>query len=203
MAAETTGIFVDQYGPGLSYLPGQRLSRCTCSNSKDHPGPKHSDGTWVGRSAPEIDIIEAQAVNDKGKKGHVSMSLQLAPYDAGYNMSTVEGGYEFYTDYAKLNTYTGAVYQQAASGVVETKRTVYEDSGAEFDTWGFEYKPGGDPDSYVTWMNGNDPMWRLNTVAIGPNTATEIGQRLIPPEPMYILLNLGISSSFSYGELTD
>jgi len=43
----------------LSFLPGQRLSRCTCEG-ESHPGPKHSDGTLVGRAAPEIDIFEAQ-----------------------------------------------------------------------------------------------------------------------------------------------
>jgi beta-glucanase (GH16 family) len=43
----------------LSFLPGQRLSRCTCEG-ESHPGPKHTDGTFVGRSAPEIDIFEAQ-----------------------------------------------------------------------------------------------------------------------------------------------
>jgi len=46
-------------GGVLSYLPGQRLSRCTC-DGESHPGPKHSDGTFVGRAAPEIDIFEAQ-----------------------------------------------------------------------------------------------------------------------------------------------
>jgi Beta-glucan synthesis-associated protein (SKN1). len=43
----------------LSFLPGQRLSRCTC-HGESHPGPTHSDGTYVGRSAPEIDMFEAQ-----------------------------------------------------------------------------------------------------------------------------------------------
>jgi len=43
----------------LSFLQGQRLSRCTCQG-ESHPGPKHSDGTYVGRSAPEIDVFEAQ-----------------------------------------------------------------------------------------------------------------------------------------------
>ena len=43
----------------LSFLPGQRLSRCTCSG-ESHPGPMHSDGTYVGRSAPEIDMFEAK-----------------------------------------------------------------------------------------------------------------------------------------------
>ena len=42
----------------LSYLEGQRLSRCTCPG-ESHPGPMHPDGTFVGRSAPEIDIFEA------------------------------------------------------------------------------------------------------------------------------------------------
>jgi hypothetical protein len=46
-------------GGVLSYLPGQRLSRCTCPG-ESHPGPKHSDGTFVGRAAPEIDMFEAQ-----------------------------------------------------------------------------------------------------------------------------------------------
>ena len=43
----------------MSFLPGQRLSRCTCKG-ESHPGPVHSDGTYVGRSAPEIDVFEAQ-----------------------------------------------------------------------------------------------------------------------------------------------
>lgn len=44
----------------LSYLPGQRLSRCTCKG-ESHPGPIHKeDGSYVGRAAPEIDVFEAQ-----------------------------------------------------------------------------------------------------------------------------------------------
>jgi beta-glucan synthesis-associated protein KRE6 len=46
------------HGFVLSYLQGQRLSRCTCAG-ESHPGPMHSDGSFVGRSAPEIDIFEA------------------------------------------------------------------------------------------------------------------------------------------------
>ena len=42
----------------LSFLPGQKLSRCTCPG-ESHPGPVHSDGTYVGRAAPEIDVFEA------------------------------------------------------------------------------------------------------------------------------------------------
>lgn len=50
-------------GGVLSYLPGQRLSRCTCKG-ESHPGPIHSDGTYVGRAAPEIDMFEAQVSFD-------------------------------------------------------------------------------------------------------------------------------------------
>jgi hypothetical protein len=41
---------------GLSSMPGQRLSACTCPDS-DHPGPSYS----VGRSSPEIDVFETQS----------------------------------------------------------------------------------------------------------------------------------------------
>ena len=44
----------------FSMLPGQRLSRCTCPG-ESHPGPFHSDNTFVGRAAPEIDVFEALA----------------------------------------------------------------------------------------------------------------------------------------------
>lgn len=47
-------------GGVLSWLPGQKLSRCTCPG-ESHPGPVHNDGSYVGRSAPEIDVFEAQA----------------------------------------------------------------------------------------------------------------------------------------------
>lgn len=64
------------YDYALSYLPGQKLSRCTC-DGEDHPGPKHGDGTYVGRSAPEIDVFEAQVGGDP-PRGQVSQSAQFA-----------------------------------------------------------------------------------------------------------------------------
>lgn len=60
----------------LSYLPGQKLSRCTCQG-EIHPGPKHRDGTFVGRAAPEIDVFEAQISAQLGQ-GEVSQSAQWA-----------------------------------------------------------------------------------------------------------------------------
>lgn len=64
------------YNYVLSYLPGQRLSRCTC-DGESHPGPKHNDGSYVGRSAPEIDMFEAQ-MGGEPLSGQVSQSAQWA-----------------------------------------------------------------------------------------------------------------------------
>ncbi|SPO38112.1 related to KRE6 - glucan synthase subunit [Pseudozyma flocculosa] len=198
IAAETTGVWVKENGPGVSYLPGQRLSRCTC-DGEDHPGPKHPDGSYVGRSAPEIDIIEATASSQAGGKGHASMSAQLAPFDAYYYMKNTTADAVVYDNAAQgqLNSYHGGVYQEAASGIATVKSEAYNETNGQFDTYGFEYKPGSDQDSYITWTLGGDPVWTLHPSAIGPNPQMEIGQRLIPVEPMYIILNLGISSGFT------
>lgn len=61
------------YDNSLSYLPGQRLSSCTCKG-EPHPGPQRRDGTFVGRAAPEIDVFEAQ-VSVEDRSGHVSQSV--------------------------------------------------------------------------------------------------------------------------------
>jgi beta-glucan synthesis-associated protein KRE6 len=57
-AAVSSGDFMN----GLSMLPGQRLSRCTCSG-EDHPGPKHPDGTFSGRGSQVIDIFQSMVCN--------------------------------------------------------------------------------------------------------------------------------------------
>lgn len=62
---------------------GQRLSRCTCPNTRipeDHPGPLLTDGTLRGRAAPELDIFEIGAMN--------SASLQAAPFDLNWEHDT-------------------------------------------------------------------------------------------------------------------
>ena len=68
------------YDDVLSYLPGQRLSRCTC-RGESHPGPVHADtGEYVGRSAPEIDMFEAQVrlSDSPQKQGECSIVVRLA-----------------------------------------------------------------------------------------------------------------------------
>ena len=63
-----------------SLLPGQRLSACTCPG-ESHPGPQRQDGSYVGRSAPEIDLFEALV---DGNRGQVSQSAQWAPFNVSF-----------------------------------------------------------------------------------------------------------------------
>jgi len=46
-----------------------RAASCTCPG-ESHPGPVRTDGSYVGRSAPEIDVFEATVI--QGVKGQVS-----------------------------------------------------------------------------------------------------------------------------------
>ncbi|KAF9077001.1 beta-glucan synthesis-associated [Rhodocollybia butyracea] len=167
----------------LSYLPGQRLSRCTCPGSS-HPGPMHSDGTYVGRSAPEIDMFEAQ-VTGTPLMGQVSQSAQWAPFNDFYVWKNTSDNLVIYNSTgSELNSYTGGDTQQAASVVTLTNQDCYELSDNPcYTTYGFEYLPGFD-DAYITWVASGTQAWTLNVAGMGADTITEISARPIPQEPM-------------------
>ncbi|PBL01189.1 beta-glucan synthesis-associated protein [Armillaria gallica] len=181
----------------LSFLPGQKLSRCTCPG-ESHPGPMHSDGTYVGRAAPEIDIFEAQVANDEGE---VSQSGQWAPFNAKYEWFNTSDNMIIYdATETYLNTYTGGAFQQATSGVSLTDQNCYQLATGCFSVYGFEYKPGYD-DGYITWINNNKAAWTLKGPGVAADTRVEISARPVPQEPMYILVNLGMSENFGYVDL--
>ncbi|KAJ2922226.1 hypothetical protein H1R20_g14871, partial [Candolleomyces eurysporus] len=181
------------HGNVLSYLPGQRLSACTCPG-QSHPGPVRSDGTYVGRAAPEIDILEAIVENGEG---HVSLSAQWAPYNAEYLPNNSSGNIVVDDPLTVINPYKGGVFQQTTSGLAATNQSCYELSGGCFTTFGFEYKPGFD-DAYITWYNNNRRSWTLYAPAMQRDPATEISARPVPVEPMYIIMNLAISLNFGF-----
>ncbi|KAI5480288.1 glycoside hydrolase family 16 protein [Pseudohyphozyma bogoriensis] len=192
-AAKTSGS--SDYGGELSWLGGQRASACTCEG-EDHPGPN----VGVGRGAPELDIIEAQ-VDSRGI-GSASQSLQLAPFDSGYEWKNSTPYIQVWNDSITFqNVWEGAVYQEEASFTTLTDTTSYNGNG--YTSFGIEYDPG--PDGRITWAMNASQTWQINADAIGPNNETMIAQRLISVEPMYINLNLAISDSFqtpAWGSLT-
>ncbi|KAI9769769.1 MAG: hypothetical protein M1840_003763 [Geoglossum simile] len=179
------GITPNQSSPdGLSYLPGQKLSACTCSD-EDHPSP----GT--GRGAPEIDVLEA-SVDPTNRFGVVTQSYQVAPFDIWYRPD-----YSFLSirDYniTQMNTYCGGPYQQAISGVTTLNRDWY--NGKKYQKYAFEYTPGGE-DGEIAWFVGNEVSYLMSGKSIGPNG--NVGRRMISREPMSIILNLGISNAWTW-----
>ena len=77
---------------------------------------------------------------------------------------------------------------------------VYEETGAVYTTYGFEmYANKDDRDSsYITWVSDGVESWTLKAPGLAPNAATGVGQRIIPEEPMALVLNLGLSDNFQY-----
>ncbi|PFH51289.1 glycoside hydrolase family 16 protein [Amanita thiersii Skay4041] len=174
------------YDGVLSYLPGQKLSRCTC-NGEDHPGPKHKDGTYVGRAAPEIDMLEAQVSGLPGT-GQVSQSAQWAPFNRNYAWdNTTDNMIVTDPSLSRLNTFVGNVFQQATSVVTDTNQRCYELNDGCFSIYGFEY---------ITWLSDNKISWTIRSEGLRGDPTVEISARPVPSEPMYLILNLGMSRNF-------
>lgn len=173
---------------GISLLPGMRLPACTCKN-QDHPNPGKS------RSAPEIDALEATmgfigpGQYDKGT-GSVSQSFQLAPFDIFY-----QPDYEFVEVYDQgvtgMNNYRGGPYQEAFSGITWLNNDWYDGKG--YQKYGFEYNPGAQGD--ISWFVGDAYTWKTDARAMRPNG--NIGQRVVPEEPLSIIANFGMSNTFA------
>lgn len=184
------GITPNQSSPdGLSLLPGMRLPACTCEG-EDHPSPGNS------RTAPEIDGLEASVGFMKGATGQAtgtaSQSFQAAPFDIWYQPDY--NYLEVYdTSTTGMNAYRGGPYQQAISGVTWLNNDWY--NGNSYQTYGFEYTPGYGDDAYVAWFVGDDYTWKLDPRAMRPNG--NIGQRVVPEEPMAVVMNFGMSNSFA------
>ena len=196
----------------LSRLPGQKTSACTCPGS-DHPGPK----TSVGRGVPEIDIFEAQInVSVSPWQGGVSQSLQIAPFDLNYDYVTTSPITTIYnSSLTQFNDYRGGTLQEAVSAVTSVDSQVYGGNG--YATYGFEYwsDQKNRQDGYVTWYSNGQPSWKMTAATVGPNSQTQISQRLVSEEPMvsysplflgvpcqvlisakYVIFNLGLAPNF-------
>ncbi|CDO74392.1 Glycoside Hydrolase Family 16 protein [Trametes cinnabarina] len=190
-----------KYNFELSWLPGQRLSACTCP-SEEHPGPS----TSVGRGVPEIDILEAEKNKATGGVGQVvSQSAQFAPFthDYLYGNETQDEWWIYDPSITRPNTYN----QQAVSALTTLPDDMFQGSGAVFKTLGFEYwaNPKNRGEGFITWQVDGKPSVRLGAASMGPDTGTDgsqVEQRLIPEEPMSIILNLGISKNWQTIDLS-
>ena len=180
------GITPNQSDPGgLSYLPGQKLTSCSCSG-EDHPNP----GT--GRGAPEIDILEG-SVDPNNRIGVVTQSFQVAPFDIFYRPNSDFLQIPNY-DTTQMNGYCGGPFQQAISGTTLLNNDWYD--GNAYQKYAFEYEPGTTTGK-IAWFVGEDQSFMMDGRAIGPNG--NVAARQVSEEPMSMVLNLGISGA--WGEI--
>lgn len=157
----------------MSYLPGQRLSMCTCFG-EDHPS------IGVGRGAPEIDIIEG--LYEHGRVVGVQ-TVQVAPFDEWWRPD-----YD-YVDISNKNVThvredVGTVYQESISLATQLKMD-------EFVKFTVEYKSLTQKQSYVKFEMNDFLMFTINESALRSNGL--IGSRQITKEPMSIIFNMGLS----------
>ncbi|KAF8837220.1 glycoside hydrolase family 16 protein [Paxillus ammoniavirescens] len=192
-----------KYNFELSWLSGQRLSACTCPG-EDHPGPSNS----IGRGAPEIDILEVEH-NKLGSGQVVSQSGQFAPFTQDYlYLNDTQDEWIVYTPNITVpNSYRGSAVQQAVSALTLLPDDIFQESGAQFTTFGFEYwsDPNDPSAGSITWQTAGVPAARVGAGALGPDQGTNgtgVSQRLISLEPMSIVLNLGISPNWQTIDLT-
>ena len=163
---------------GLSYLPGQRLSACTCPGG-DHPGPSVD----VGRGAPEIDILEAQ-IDTTRFVGQVSQSLQLAPFNNQYIFNNATTSTPIQDPLTQWNSYKGGIWQQAISGLTDLNATDY--GGTGYTTYAYEWwsDPNNRNDGYVQWYAGGQQTWKATAATLEGDAATGISSRVMPEEPL-------------------
>jgi beta-glucanase (GH16 family) len=195
-AVKSTGEYTD--GKQISYLSGMRTPSCTCSG-EDHPGPKNS----VGRSAPEIDVLEAQVrTQDGATNTYASQSLQTAPFDEAYYWVNSTPAAVVIGDNTEINSYVGGHYQESVSALSLIPQRGFADYDApdaqKYVTFGLEYEPdyNNDGTGFVTWYVDGQPTWTATGAALPASSAMEISRRNIPVEPMAIVMNLGMSKGF-------
>jgi beta-glucanase (GH16 family) len=124
------------------------------------------------------------------------MSRRRAGWLVWFSNSAVEFVELYDPRITSINNYRGGPYQQALSGLTNLNNDWYD--GKKYQIYAFEYTPGATGD--ITWFVGQDKTWKLDARALGPNG--NIGQRLIPREPMALIMNLGMSPTFAPLNLT-
>lgn len=130
-------------------------------------------------------------VDPNNRIGAVTQSYQVAPFDVFYrpNYAFVQiPNYET----TSINTYCGGPYQQAISGTTMLNNKWYDNR--EYQKYAFEYEPGN-ANGKIAWFVGDNQSFLVDGRSIGPNG--NIGARQVSQEPMSMVMNLGMSNSWT------
>ncbi|OBZ79710.1 Beta-glucan synthesis-associated protein KRE6 [Grifola frondosa] len=124
----------------------------------------------------------------------------MGPFNAEYTWFNTSATLIIPNATSFLNPYKGGVFQQATSVVTETDQTGYELTGNNYKVYGVQYQPGFDG-AYITWIASGTAAWTLKQAGMAADTVVEIGSRPVPQEPMYLIMNLGMSTNFGTVDL--
>ncbi|KAI5481578.1 glycoside hydrolase family 16 protein [Pseudohyphozyma bogoriensis] len=174
--ATNQGIWPYSYGEcDVGTLPNQ-----TWPNGTDPVAAKTSGDPGYGG---ELSWLPGQIAAD-GVTGSASQSIQIAPFDAGYNYS--EAGITIVDRNRSIeNIWRGSVNQESLSVATLIDQTSYEGRG--YTTVGVEYEPG--PDGSIAWTMNSSLTWKVTADAMPPNEESQVGQRLISEEPMAMVID--------------
>ncbi|KAL6780778.1 hypothetical protein ACKKBF_B11790 [Auxenochlorella protothecoides x Auxenochlorella symbiontica] len=196
-----------------STLPGQRFSACM-----DRPGQDRGRFGWEqgrGRGAPEVDLIEVglgyRKVDKKGRaKGAgspptASHSLQMAPLQPP-GTPFMERGVAYpgsqthhkttKNDWKGVHGRPGNLWQDCFSAKSLLNGTFY----AQFHKFGLFWQPG----EVMRWTIDDQVVFEVNAdalVEVTNATGAYAGPRSIPNEAMFLVMNFGMSYSFSSVDL--
>jgi len=97
--------------------------------------------------------------------------------------------------------------QQAISSLSRTPDDLFQGSGQQLTTFGFEYwaNPKNPDEGFITWQMDGKPTARLGATAVGADQGpggSGVSRRLISEEPMSVILNLGMSQNWQNIDLT-
>jgi len=135
--------------------------------------------------------------------GQVSQSAQWAPFNHGYIWeNTTDNMIIPNPSISSQNTFIGSSTQQATSVVTETNQGCYEQDLGCYSVYGFEYQPGFD-NAYISWISNSNLAWTLKVAGMGADPLVNISARPVPQEPMYIIVNLGMSTNFGTVDLAN
>jgi len=64
--------------------------------------------------------------------------------------------------------------------------------------YGYEWwsNPNKRSEGFITWFSNGQKTWTMTSNAIGADTVSQVSARLVPEEPLYVILNLGMSPGF-------
>ena len=206
------GVNMSNSIPG-SKVPSQRINACDPTSpyysNIDHE--KYGMRPNIGRGAPEFDVFEGAVKNGNAE---ISQTLQMAPllpegqrWD-DMNFYSEEGlspGVHFPGETTPFRTRASAwdgkfnrpgnAFQDSISAITDLSPDFFEN----FHTFGVDWAPG----EYLRWYIDGVLLYEINPNALvarsGKMNGTEynIGPRLLPEEPMYLIFNLGMSLDFS------